>query len=113
MEFGIHWELSNQSQWADAILNRVVTVGIMEKGSSGQRLTGGKKATQTSGGKVSQAEGTGSAKALSRKVLACVRVARRPARLETQKWREEWEEEKSERCQVGRESGASRDEASL
>lgn len=36
----------------------------MEKGSSGQRLTGGKKATQTSGGKVSQAEGTGSAKAL-------------------------------------------------
>lgn len=86
-------------------------VDLMEKEISGKRLKGGEEAKQPSGGKVPQAEGRSSAKALRQESTGVSRSSTEASQAGDTEIREE--EEKSERGHVGRRSRASRDKASL
>lgn len=89
----------------------MVTVDLMEKGKSGKSLKGGEEAKQPSGGKVPQAEGRSSAKALRQESTGLSHSGKEASQAGDTEIREE--EEKLERCHVGRWSRASRDKASL
>lgn len=70
----------------EAIINRVVTVGLMEKGRSWHRLEGGEKGSLTDIWRKSvPGKGNRQCKCPGAESHGYLRVGRKPARLETQK----------------------------